>query len=177
MSGAGAQLIAFLEHMADLYERQSPPSSGTWRFRSFPELLLAEGRLWESSVPYAKSVRWGHRRCWQNASQLADADADLVYAEGLALITVGSLGTEHAWCVRNDAGVVDVTWPAGDGAAYVGLPMIDTWRRKAQAESGHWSLLVSHTKVGQSLLRDGPDPSTLVDIGHPVADIRSRLVQ
>ncbi|MGW5649117.1 hypothetical protein [Saccharopolyspora sp. NPDC003762] len=168
------ELIRFLEVMAEFGRRGTQQNIEHFRYPTFTELLLTEGRLWHTTVePEQFGVARGpERECYANATHAAESNHDLVYVEGFGLPTVMPLGTEHAWCVPfDDDGVIDMTWPANDGRAYIGLPFTDEFRRKIQHETDRLPILLPHTEAGRALLQDGPPADAIVDIGQPIAEV------
>ena len=90
------------------------------------------------------------KRCFENASRLAESDADLTYVEGLAWTTAG-WPTQHAWVQTTDGVVIDPTWQTR-GKAYIGIPISDPG--PIQADCGTYDVLdwIAHQRI---------DPSTL----------------
>ncbi|MER7010327.1 hypothetical protein ABT324_02710 [Saccharopolyspora sp. NPDC000359] len=171
------RLLEYMELLSDMGRRQGPGELKSFRFRTFAELLLVHGRLWWEQVDLDRAgiTRGVERRCWQNSTELADQDPALVYVEGFASCSVLPVGTEHAWCVSRHgdmSGAIDVTWRPDQHVAYLGLPLSDEIRAKAQETTNRWQVLTGHNSFGVALLRDGPDPDTLVDVGVPVAAVR-----
>ena len=156
MSDEGAlnAVLAPLTVAARLASQQAPQSAATWRYRSFAELVLAEGVV--GTTP-TTDVASHHRRgpsgrCFSNASSWSRDDG-LIYAEGYAATARVPFGVEHAWCLTGTGIVLDPTWPPGLGVVYIGIAVTSAYRSSI-AES---SLLHPHP-AGLALLRDGlPD--------------------
>jgi hypothetical protein len=149
--------------LAEIASDFAPGSRVGWRYSSVHELLLAHGRFF---TPRATSpTALGQpRECYNNASTRADADDSAVYVEGLA-VNADSLCLDvgHAWCASG-AVAVDPTW--ADGRAYLGVPLVDAFRRHRQAKTGYWSVLWSPD--AHELLRDGVPDDAVADVGRPL---------
>lgn len=131
-----------------------------WRHSSVAELLLEHGRLFTPSAPTTTGPA---KACYRNASEHADTHPD-IYVEGLASTTTTPwLALEHAWCATGHH-ATDPTW--SDGAAYIGIPLTDNFRRHRQNHTQRWALLWSSTVM--DLLRDGLPPSALAEAGRPI---------
>lgn len=122
-------------------------------------LLLDQGRLFTpSSTPIARSSLRGD--CFRAAS--LSNWPETVVVEGLALRSdTGAIGIEHAWRAA-DTVALDATWP--DGLAYLGLPLVETFRRHRQ-DHGYWSVLWSPASRD---LMQGLPATALVPIGRPL---------
>ena len=144
---------------------QPPADSHDWRYRSFAQLLLAEGAVFGDRVAVPAGQHGQPGQCFANARAFSDAQ-DLAYVEGWASTARFPLGLEHAWCLTVDGLVMDPTWPAELGLVYVGLGVSAAYRRSVAAPS----LLHPH-EDGLALLRHGlPDPAR-VEAGVPVPDL------
>ena len=64
--------------------------------------------------------------CHTNAVELTLDDSSLVYCEGYALFSSGSLPTIHAWVTDGDGNAIDNTWDH-PGVAYAGVPFDDSF--------------------------------------------------
>ena len=86
------------------------------------------------------------KMCFKNAAELALADPSLTYHEGYAVGRAG-IPVLHAWCVDEDGGVVDPTWPT-DGAdptewTYLGCGFQTDFVCRVLVEKETWGVLDS----------------------------------
>jgi hypothetical protein len=144
---------------------QPPANSHDWRYRSFAQLLLAEGAVFGDRVAVPAGQLGEPSQCFADARAWSDAQ-DLEYVEGWVSTGRFPLGLEHAWCLTVDGLVVDSTWPAEQGLVYVCLGVSAAYRRSVAAPS----LLPPH-EDGLALLRHGLPDSVRVEAGMPVRDL------
>lgn len=173
---------SLLDEFLDLLEERTrigtnPKKEGRpFRYGTFEALLLSEGRVWGAAANIKKLgiSPDPEKRCWENATVLADRRG-LVYVEGFAAFTL-PIPLEHAWCADRhaNADAIDNTGSCNTEAVYLGLPFTSEYRIRAQRKAGRWQLLTTHNPVGVSLLRDGPQPGTLADVGTPIAEYMGR---
>lgn len=134
----------------------------TWRYNSVAELLLRAGRLF-TPAPFPEEQRGPDGQCFTNASAYAD-ETQAVYVEGLAACeNILEIHFEHAWCAGDDK-AIDPTWTAG--AAYLGIPVTNDYRRHRQETTGSMSLLSAPAVF--DLLKHGLPAAAIVNIGRPV---------
>ena len=96
-----------------------PPIPKGWVYRGAEDFLLQHGQAY----PAPKSARprgvrkMTNKYCFDNAYRIACLEG-WTYVEGYA---AGFFPMHHAWCVRPDGRVIDVTW-GKVGTEYFGVP-------------------------------------------------------
>jgi hypothetical protein len=139
---------------------------------SVEEVVLAHGR-WFAPAPLASGLARGPaRQCYANAKRLSRSG--LFYVEGFASLGLG-LVLPHAWCVDSSGMVQDPTWPDGDGAAYLGIPLTSDYVAAVGAQPIEHSILHDGHRNDFAVLRKGLPSGAIADVGaahapHGVAD-------
>lgn len=161
LSEAEHLVLDWIRQLATVAERNTRHTAAAgWRYRSPAELLLQRGRLFTPSPALAELGP--AKACYRNASAYADSRDDALYVEGIAACAL-NLCLEHAWSAAGSA-ALDPTWP--DGHAYLGLPLVDSYRQHRQERTGHHSLLWSPSVL--DILRAGLPEDAIADVGRPV---------
>jgi hypothetical protein len=147
--------------------REAPAGAHGWRYRSFAELVLDAGRVFDRPAaagvdPVPPVWRGPERACFLNASAWS-TEAGLPYVEGWAATALMVVGVEHAWCLDANGGVLDPTWPAALGTVYLGVAVSAEYRRQVRAPG----LFAAHPP-GMALLRDGLPDWGRVEGGRPI---------
>ncbi|MCP2323646.1 hypothetical protein HDA40_002153 [Hamadaea flava] len=143
------------------------PATAGWKYRSFPELVLAEGRLFTPSPTQAVPVEWraAPSTCYVSATLWA-TQSEIAYVEGWASTDLLYFGTEHAWCAKpGESAALDPTWDE-PGQAYLGVAFHPTWRRRYAVPS----LFTVEHEVGRNLLQHGLPDEARIDVGQPLPD-------
>jgi hypothetical protein len=105
------------EHIERMVQLQRSIIDGKVKFCGIEELILALGQFDTVQALPAGISRGRMKRCFQNAYHLMLEG--YVYVEGIAMTATCLFPTFHAWCVDENGGVIDPTWP--DGVAYLGV--------------------------------------------------------
>ncbi len=116
-SGIRAYLGAIAE---GYYHLDVLPARAELRYRTYEELVLAEGRLW-TPEKIRLDKQGPVRECYSNAIHAAVRN-DWGYVEGFAASVFPVM---HAWCVDYDGMAVEVTWDQ-PGTEYMGIEMNPT---------------------------------------------------
>lgn len=156
MGGLEAELV---RAAGELAAREAHPSRSAWRYASAAAFALAEGRLWPWQPGLAAGYGRGEpRQCFRNAALLALGNPALCYVEGYAARAGLPLPFLHAWAVRGDGLVIDVTWTEapGEERAYLGVPFRAGYLSRALIGRGRYGL-IDVWESGWPLLR-GADP-------------------
>lgn len=122
-----------------------------WEYRSVYELLAAHGRWFTPCALPAQIQPLPERQCFANAAATEQAHRHLAYTEGFALTIDSQMPVAHAWCTDRDGRVVDPTWSALGGTAYLGIVLPPTLRPCAPH---HWGVLAAPETL-YPLLRNG----------------------
>jgi hypothetical protein len=153
--------------------KQKPVRSTlTWRYNGFAALLLDHGRLFDPGDLPADLDRGEPGTCFASAQANADAHG-VVYVEGMATSGARSwIDTEHGWCARvGESTALDPTWHP-PGAAYLGVPLHDEFRRDVRALTGAQHVLTFEHPAGWEFVQDGfRDGAVRDDVGRPLPDI------
>lgn len=150
------------------------PKTAEWRHQHVVDLLLVHGRLFSTS-PDAVPEWFGEQgACWSNATNYAeDYPADVVYVEGLAVVTsMAALGmdTPHAWCATGSTAIDPSPGWHDEPVVYLGVPFTHEFRRHVQRREGVFGLLWS--VVGPDWLRNGlPDDAVAPGMGRPFPEL------
>lgn len=166
-------LLAPLCLQADLARRPEQPSPPKdWRYCSWAELVLAEGRLFDACPAEAtwmvpKKHRGTLGTCFESATSYSQHAG--VYVEGWAIApgdVATVMGTEHAWCSQPDStAVLDPTWSPGMGTVYFGLPVTAQFRASIASP-----MMLHPHDWGLSLLQNGLPPEGRAEAGRPLDD-------
>lgn len=135
MSVYDDDLMRFCRQMASV----TPVLDGL-HYRGMHDFLAQHGKAYE---PRKKAVKlpWGAPKCCYGNALAAAVKYGWTYVEGIAL---GVIPVQHAWNVRDDGEMVDLTWRQV-GSAYLGVEfsigraddctwngdatVLDDWRR------------------------------------------------
>lgn len=118
---AGHGIRTYLGAIAEgYYHLDVNPAREDLKYRTYEELVLAEGRLW--TPEQVRHEKLGPvRECYSNAIHAAVTN-DWGYVEGFAASVFPVM---HAWCVDEDGMAVEVTWDQ-PGTEYMGIVMNPT---------------------------------------------------
>jgi len=92
-----------------------------WEHRSVYELVATHGRWFTPAVLPAQVRPLPERECFANAAATEREHPHLAYTEGFAVAADSPVPTAHAWCTDADGHVIDPTWSALGGSAYLGI--------------------------------------------------------
>jgi hypothetical protein len=96
------------------------PERSGWVYSSPHDLVAREGREYVAGeVPgFLRSLpAWEPHRCFELSARAARDHPQLTYVEGFA----GDMTVHHAWLIDRHGRVIDMTWPLGPGAEYIGI--------------------------------------------------------
>jgi hypothetical protein len=164
---AMATLVASAKQLAGLRPHTYADQRKGWAYPNFAALVLAHGRVFVPAPLPAMIDRRRPGHCFRSASDVADRSA-LTYVEGLALFSGHPFAADHAWCVDAEGSTVDPSPPDGPALAYLGLPLVDEFRRGEQRRRVTHAVITVDTGglVDNTLvLRDGLPPDALTDLG------------
>jgi len=110
-----------IELLDFLQGSDSTPAAKGLLKRTAQQFILDYG-WWYEPVELPREIAPGTaQQCHKNATDLALTDDSLIYCEGFALLTGGSLPTLHAWVTDGLGRALDNTW-SRQGVAYAGVP-------------------------------------------------------
>lgn len=153
------------------------PSSTAWRYPSMGALVCEHAEVIPGSALEARYRRGISGYCFDNAQRLAlSSRGKLVYVEGYALGRYFPI--HHAWCVRVDAPdvVIDATWNEPERCAYIGIGF-DTAFVRAYRKGRNDISILDDWRGGYPMLRQGPDPAHLANIGREAARMQQGAVR
>lgn len=138
-----------------------------WRHATQFDLVLDEGR-WFTAPVDGEADPHASRACYTAAARLARRRG-LGYVEGYALADLdGNLQViEHAWCSTDSGEVVDPAWGAGDGKAYLGIPITEDFRATVTRRARCSAAIHAYEADRFRLLDEGLPPGAVLDLGTP----------
>lgn len=117
-----------MQHLGSLalvgrHNTSGNPDFDGWRYRSWAELILANGRMFAPPAADVIPRQWrgAPTTCYVSAALWSTSEG-LPYVEGFGATVGFSAGVEHAWCLAEDGCVLDPVWAVGQGRAYIGVP-------------------------------------------------------
>lgn len=112
-------LQAYLEMLLQAH-LTNPPPNPPYIYRSQADLLREHGQ-WFTRTEKHPWLRGGQMQfCFANAKRAVFAHKEFRYFEGYAISSIG-LPMAHAWVVDQHDNAFDVTWPAAEHTALVGV--------------------------------------------------------
>lgn len=101
---------ALLEYLAIVANLRRKCQRSPYRYASSEEFVLFNAKPVWARFDAMTVEPMTTKECFQNCWSVSQAEPELRYAEGFALMC-GSIPTHHAWLVRPDGRVEDPTWP------------------------------------------------------------------
>lgn len=98
------------------------PERSNWVYASPHDLVAQEGAdyiVGELPDFLRRTPAWEPHRCYELSARAARDNPQLTYVEGFA----GDMTVHHAWLIDRHRRVIDLTWPLGSGAEYIGIAL------------------------------------------------------
>jgi hypothetical protein len=156
---------ARLREIAANFLAVTPERCG-WVYSCPQDLVAREGREYVAGeVPgFLRGLpAWEPHRCFELSARAARDHPQLTYVEGFA----GDMTVHHAWLIDRHGRVIDLTWPLGSGAEYVGIALDTASLTRSIRNSG----VHTGSLADPALLRWGFGAATVQRATEPWADV------
>ena len=136
-------ILTYLNQMVTLKDGMNKPEG--FKYGSAEEFYLANGKEFKSASLDTDKYEYGKmKECYTNAFNLAVANPELTYCEGISIPSNIPMPIDHAWCVDKEGNVVDNTWSDSKDCSYYGVPFEWETVRSIVLDSGYYGIMYNY---------------------------------